>query len=206
MWLEHIFSIVGGATWARAWCGPAARHWLVAGSGASLWVGIPWYLPGASRGCPWWAGFWRFLWRAASMRVRLCVARLLWGVRRAAGAWLMAVPPMASVLVRPALSLVAPLGGPLLRCLGGGLGLGGSWEGGGHAGSGWLWAGGRCAGVWALLALRPSSFPALVSPACLLSDPFAVLSLLLPSAFPAPLFCFFFGLGDPGCLRAVEEG
>ena len=64
---------------------------------------------------------------------------------------------------------------------------------------------GGCARVWALPALHLSSFWALVSLACLPSAPFAVLSLLLSSAFPLPLFFAFF-VGDCGCLRAVLGG
>ena len=48
-----------------------------------------------------------------------------------------------------------------------------------------VWGGG-CARVRALLALRPSPFWALVSPACLPGLSFAALSLLLDSAFPRP--------------------
>ena len=78
-------------------------------------------------------------------------------------------------------SLAAPHDGPLWRCVGGGLELGGSWEGAGHAGSECLEGGGRVCGF-----------------VCSPSAPSAVSS----SAFPLPLsLCMFVFFG--GGVRVV---
>ena len=90
-------------------------------------------------------------------------------------------------------SSAAPLGGLLWWCLGGGLGLCGSWEGAGHAGLGWLGAGG--ARVWACVF-------ALCSP----RGPFLCMSLTpLFSLACLALFFFFFFLGGGwlGCCTSV---
>ena len=87
-------------------------------------------------------------------------------------------------------SSAAPHGGLLWWCLGGGLGLGGSWEGAGHAGSGWLGGGGRVCG----LACLPSALPAVSSSA---------FPLLLSLRWLV-LLCFFFeGGGRLGCCAWV---
>ena len=46
----------GGGLWARPWGGSVVGHRLAADAGASLWVGLPRCLLGASRGGPWSAG------------------------------------------------------------------------------------------------------------------------------------------------------
>ena len=46
----------GGGLWAWVWGGSAVGYRLVAGAGASLWVGLPRCLLDVSRGGPWLAG------------------------------------------------------------------------------------------------------------------------------------------------------
>ena len=58
------------------------------------------------------------------------------GVRWVVGVGLVSVSSVWLAAVRRGLSSAAPHGGLLWWCLGGGLGLGGSWEGAEHAGSG----------------------------------------------------------------------
>ena len=188
----------GGGAWARAWCGPAAGHWVVAGAAASPWAGLPWCLPGASRGGPWLAGCGRFLWQAASMGVRLCVAGSPWGVQRAAVAWLVVVLPMGFAAVRRASSSVAPLGGLLLRCVAGGLGLGGSWNGSGAEAA-------RVCGRCLHCVLRFSGLwcPGRVCP----PPPSRFSSFFFPPRFLPP--SFFFGRRPwllARCCGVVREG
>ena len=96
----------------------------------------------------------------------------------------------ASIVVfsvaRRALSSVVRPGGPSWRCVGGGLGLGVSWEVVGHVRLGRL-GGGGCARVWVLPALRFSSLRALVSPLC---SP--------RSSLPPSSLCFSLFLGGGG--------
>ena len=118
--------------------------YLVQGSGGSLSSGLSPVGSGCRRltfggsslvspcvfcGGPWLACRGRFLWHAASMGQRLCIAGLLWRVRWATGAWIVAVPPVGFTMVRRAHSSVGPLGTSLLRCAGGGIGLDGSFGG-----------------------------------------------------------------------------
>ena len=56
VWLGCIVSTVGGGLFARVWGGPVVGCRLVAGVGASLWVGRPRCPLGASRGGLWSAG------------------------------------------------------------------------------------------------------------------------------------------------------
>ena len=84
-------------------------------------------------------------------------------------------------------SSAAPHGGPLWWCFGGGLGLGGSWEGAGHAGSASLGGGGAC--VWACIF----AFCSLRGPLLFLS--LAPLFFLIRFA----LFVFVSGGGLLGC-------
>ena len=92
------------------------------------------------------------------------------------------------------LSSAAPHGGLLWWCLGGGLGLCGSWEVAGHAGSGWLGRGGRaCVGLRVCLLLPPWPLP--------LPVPY---SSLFVGLFGFVFFCFFFrGGGWLGCCAWV---
>ena len=105
------------------------------------------------------------------------------GLASVSSVWLASVRRMSSS--------AAPHGGLLWWCLGGGLWLGCSWEGAGHAGSGWLGWGRACV-FW---------------PVCLPSCPSAVSS----SAFPLPLsfclfilLCFFF-VFFPGGVAGVRR-
>ena len=56
VWLGCIVSTVGGGLFARVWGGPVVGCRLVAGVGASLWLGLPRCPLGASRGGLWLAG------------------------------------------------------------------------------------------------------------------------------------------------------
>ena len=166
---------------------------LVAGAGASLWAGLPWCLLDVSRGGPWLAACGGFVRCTASMGAPLCVGGTQWGQRWGVGAGLVSVSSAWFAAVRRVFSSAGPLGGPLWRCVGSGFGLGGSWEGAGHAGLGWLGGGGgsRMCGP----ALRPSLFWAVVSPACLPSTPSALPSSacpLPPSFYVLVLLPFFF--------------
>ena len=80
------------------------------------------------------------------MGAPLCVGAPQRWVRRVVGVGLVSVSTVCLAAVCRVSSSAAPLGGLLWWCLGGGLGLCGSWEGAGHAGLGWLGGGGR---VWA---------------------------------------------------------
>ena len=102
------------------------------------------------------------------------------GVRWVVGLGLVSVSSVWLAAVRCVSSSAAPHGGLLWWCLGGGLGLGGSWEGAGHAGSGWLGGGGVCGP--ALPAVSSSAFP-----------------LLLCFCLLVVFFFFFCGGGWLGC-------
>ena len=56
VWLGCIVSTLGGGLFARVWGGPVVGCRLVAGVGASLWLGLPRCPLGASRGRLWSAG------------------------------------------------------------------------------------------------------------------------------------------------------
>ena len=120
------------------------------------------------------------------MGAPLCVGASQRWVRRVVGVGLVSVSTVCLAAVCRVSSSVAPHGGLLWWCLGGGLGLCGSWEGAGHAGSGWLGGGG--ARVWACVF-------ALCSP----RGPFLCLSLTpLFSLACLALFFFFSFLGGAG--------
>ena len=55
-WLGSTVSMVGGGLWAWVWGGSLVGNRLTAGAGASLWVGLPRCLLGASRAGLWSAG------------------------------------------------------------------------------------------------------------------------------------------------------
>ena len=94
------------------------------------------------------------------MGAPLCVGAPQRWVRRVVGVGLVSVSTVWLAAVCRVSSLAAPHGGLLWWCLGGGLGLCGSWEGAGHAGSGWLGGGGRaCVGLRVLLPPRSLSLP-----------------------------------------------
>ena len=102
---------------------------LVAGAGASLWVG-PLRCPlGASRGGPWSAGWGWFLGCTASMGAPLCVGLPQGGLRWVVGVGLVLVLYVWLAAVRCVSSSAAPHGGLLWWCVGGGLRLGVSWKG-----------------------------------------------------------------------------
>ena len=118
-----------------------------------------------------------------------CVGASQRGVRWVVGMGLVSVWSVWLAAVCRVSSSAAPHGGLLWRCLGGGLGFGGSWEGAGHAGSGWLGGGG--ARVWACVF-------AFCSPRGL----FLCLSLA-PLFSLACLVFFFSGGGWLGCCAWV---
>ena len=127
------------------------------------------------------------------MGAALCVGAPQCWVRRVVGVGLVSVSTVCLAAVCRVSSSAAPLGGLLWWCLGGGLGLCGSWEGAGHAGLGWLGGGG--ARVWACVF-------ALCSP----RGPFLCMSLTpLFSLACLALFFFFFFLGGGwlGCRAWV---
>ena len=114
-------------------------------------------------------------------------------VRRVLGVGLVSVSTVCLAAVCRVSSSAAPHGGLLWWCLGGGLGLCGSWEGAGHAGSGWLGGGGG-ARVWAcVFALCSPRGPFL----CLSLTPLFSLACLALSFF----FFFLFGGGGWGAVR-----
>ena len=125
------------------------------------------------------------------MGAPLCVGASQRWVRRVVGVGLVSVSSVWLAAVCLVSSSAAPHGGLLWWCLGGGLGLGGSWEGAGHAGSGWLGGGGRVCG----LASLPFALPEVSSSAFLLLLSFGWLVWL----------CFFFGGGGGwlGCCAWV---
>ena len=122
------------------------------------------------------------------MGAPLCVGAPQRGVRWIVGVGLVSVSSVWLAAVRRVSSSAAPHGGLLWWCLGAGLGLGGSWEGAGHAGSGWLGGGG--ARVWACVF-------AFCSPRGLF------LCLSLAPLFLLAYFAFFFFLG--GGLAGVRR-
>ena len=109
-------------------------------------------------------------------------------VRRVVGVGLVSVSTVFLAAVCRVSSSAAPHGGLLWWCLGGGLGLCGSWEGAEHAGSGWLGGGGG-ARVWACVF-------ALCSP----RGPFLCLSLTPLFSLACLALFFFFGGGLAGVL------
>ena len=118
------------------------------------------------------------------MGAPLCVWAPQRWVRRVVGMGLVSVSTVWLAAVCRVSSSAALHGGLLWWCLGGGLGLCGSWEGAGHAGSGWLGGGG--ARVWACVF-------AFCSP----RGPFLCLSLT-PLFSLACLALFFLGGGGGG--------
>ena len=92
------------------------------------------------------------------MGAPLCVGAPQRGVRRVVGVGLVSVSCVWLAAVCRVSSSAAPHGCLWWWCLGGGLGLGGSWEGAGHAGSGWLGGGGACVGLRVCLLLSPRLF------------------------------------------------
>ena len=124
------------------------------------------------------------------MGAPLCVGAPQRWVRRVVGVGLVSVSTVWLAAVCPVSSSAAPHGGLLWWCLGGGLGLCGSWEGAGHAGSGWLGGGG--ARVWACVF-------AFCSP----RGPFLCLSLTPLFSFACLALFFFGGGGWLGCCAWV---
>ena len=120
------------------------------------------------------------------MGAPLCVGASQRWVRLVVGVGLVSVSTVCLAAVCRVSSSAAPHGGLLWWCLGGGLGLCGSWEGAGHAGWGWLGGGG--VRVWACVF-------ALCSP----RGPFLCLSLT-PLFSLACLAFFFLGGGVAGVL------
>ena len=112
------------------------------------------------------------------MGAPLCVGAQQRWVRRVVGVGLVSAWSVWLAAVCRVSSSAAPHGGLLSCSLGGGLGLGGSWEGAGHAGLGWLGGAGlrACVGLRISLLLTRRSLPL----------PFPCTSLF------AGLFGFFF--------------
>ena len=173
---------------ARVWAGSMVGYRLVAGAGASLWVGLPSRPLGASRGGPWLAGRGGLWGCTASMGAPLCVGVPQRGLRWVAGVGLVSVSSVWLGAVRCVTSSAASHGGLLWWCVGVGLGLGGSWEGAGHAASGRLGGGGGAC-VWAC-----------VFALCSLRGFFICLSLA-PLSLLVRFSLFFFGGG--GCVWLV---
>ena len=126
------------------------------------------------------------------MGAPLCVGAPQRGVRWVVGVGLVSVSPVWLAAVCCVSSSAAPHGGLLWWCLGGGLGLGGSWEGVAHAELGWLGGGGG-ARVWACVF-------AFCSPRGLF------LCLFLAPPFSLACFTLFFlggGGGRLGCCAWV---
>ena len=119
------------------------------------------------------------------MGAPLCVRAPQRWVRRVVGVGLVSVSTVWLAAVCCVSSSAAPHGGLLWWCLGGGLGLCGSWEGAGHAGSGWLGGGGACVGLRVCLLLPPWPLP--------LPVPYSSLFVGLFG------FVFFWGGGWLGC-------
>ena len=167
-------AICSGVGWARGRlpAGSGCRGLTVGGSSAVSPWSVPWWpLVGWLKGvfgvyCI--HGGTIVCWGAAAVGAAGCGAGACVGVDRVVGG---------------GVSCVVLSGSPwwsLGWCLGGGLGLCGSWEGAGHAGSGWLGGGGR---VWVCVF-------AFCSP----RGPFLCLSLA-PLFSLACLALFFFGGG-----------
>ena len=174
-------AICSGVGWAcgRLPAGSGCRGRTVGGYSAASPLCVPWWpLVGWLKGV--------FLGCTASMGAPLCVGAPQRWVRRVVGVGLVSVSTVCLAAVCRVSSSAAPHGGLLWWCLGGGLGLCGSWEDAGHAGSGWLGGGGRVCG----LACLPSAPPVAPSSAC---------PLLLSFCWLVWLF-FFFGGGVAGVL------
>ena len=120
------------------------------------------------------------------MGAPLCVGAPQRWVRRVVGPGLVSLSTVWLAAVCRVSSSAAPHVGLLWWCLGGGLGLCGSWEVAGHAGSGWLGGGAR---VWACVF-------AFCSP----RGPFFCLSLTPLFSFACLVFVFFVFLGGGGWL------
>ena len=179
-------AICSGVGWARGrlLAGSGCRGLTVGGSSAvSPWCVRWWSLVGWLKGV---FGLYRIhggtilCWGAAAVGAAGCGGGACVGVVRVVGGGVSCVPYSA-----------APHGGLLWWCLGCGLGLGGSWEGAGHAGSGWLGGGGggACVGLRVCLLLFPRSLPL----------PFPC-SSLFAGLFG---FVFFFWGGWLGCCAWV---
>ena len=93
------------------------------------------------------------------MGAPLCVGAPQRWVRRVVGVGLVSVSTVWLAAVCRVSSSAAPHGGLLWWCLGGGLGLCGSWEGAGHARSGSLGGGGACVGLRVCLLPPPWPLP-----------------------------------------------
>ena len=93
------------------------------------------------------------------MGAPLCVGAPQRLVRRVVGVGFVSVSTVCLAAVCRVSSSAAPHGGLLWWCLGGGLGLCGSWEGAGHAGSGWLGGGRACVGLRVCPLLPPWPLP-----------------------------------------------
>ena len=119
------------------------------------------------------------------MGAPLCVGAPQQWVRRVVGVQLVSVSTVWLAAVCRVSSSEAPYGGLLWWCLGGGLGLCGSWEAAGHAGSGWLGGGG--ARVWTC-----------VFAFCSHRGPFLCLSLTPLFSLACLAFFFFFCGGKAG--------
>ena len=175
-------AICSGAGWARGrlLAGIGCRGLTVGGSAAvSPWC-VPWWsLVGWLKGA---FGVYRIHWGTI-----LCWCATAGGALGCGGgACVGVIGVVGGGVSRVVLS--APHGGLLWWCLGGGLGLRGSWEGAGHAGSGGLGGGGTRVGLRVYLLLSPRYLP-------------------LPSL--APLFSlacfalFFFSLGGGSLGRCA---
>ena len=165
VWLCSFFFWGGGG-----WLGCCALVWVCAGVGAGVGVGV------------------------VGDGGRVAVVFVSPWVRRVAGVGLVSMSTLSLAAVCRLSSSAAPHGGLLWWCLGGGLGLCGSWEGAGHAGSGWLGGGGRaCVGLRVCLLLPPWLLP--------LPVPY---SSLFVGLFGFVLFfSFFWGGGWLGCCALV---
>ena len=174
-------AICSGVGWARGRlpAGSGCRGLTVGGySAVSPWC-VPWWsLVGWLKGV---FGVYRIhggtivCWGAAAVGAAGCGGGACVGVP----VWLAAVCRVSS--------LAAPHGGLLWWCLGGGLGLCGSWEGAGHAGSGSLGGGGA---VWACVFVF-----------CPPRGPFLCLSLTPLFSLACLALFVFFGRGGWGAVR-----
>ena len=127
-----------GAGWVRGRLPAGSGRWGLTVGGSSVvspWCVLWWPLVG------WLWGPFRC---TASMGAPLCVGRPQWGVLSVVWAGLVSLSSVCCAAVRRVSSSAVPHGGLLWRCVGGGLGAGGSPEGAGHAGSGWPGGGGAC--------------------------------------------------------------
>ena len=126
------------------------------------------------------------------MGAPLCVGAPQRWARRVVGVGLVSVSTVCLAAVCRVSSSAAPRGGLLWWCLGGGLGLGGSWEGAGHAGSGWLGGGGACVGLRFCPLLPPWPLPLPVPDSSLFAGLFG--------------FVFFFWGGGAGWGAVLRCG